>query len=41
VTGVPYFVIDRRYGVSGAQSPEVLRGALHQAWDARLPADAR
>ncbi len=36
VTGVPYFVLDRRYGVSGAQSPEVLRGALQQAWDERL-----
>jgi predicted DsbA family dithiol-disulfide isomerase len=41
VTGVPYFVLDRQYGVSGAQSPEVLRGALQQAWDARLPTDAR
>lgn len=36
VMGVPYFVLDRRYGVSGAQSPEVLRGALQQAWDERL-----
>lgn len=33
VTGVPMFVLNRRYGVSGAQSPEVLRGALQQAWD--------
>jgi predicted DsbA family dithiol-disulfide isomerase len=32
VTGVPFFVIDRRYGVSGAQSEEVLRQALEQAW---------
>ncbi len=37
VTGVPFFVLDRRYGVSGAQSPEVLRGALQQAWDERAP----
>jgi predicted DsbA family dithiol-disulfide isomerase len=32
VTGVPFFVLDRRYGVSGAQSPEVLLQALEQAW---------
>ena len=30
-TGVPFFVIDRRYGVSGAQSSDVLRQALEQA----------
>jgi predicted DsbA family dithiol-disulfide isomerase len=32
ITGVPFFVLDRRYGVSGAQAPEVLLGALQQAW---------
>ncbi|PWJ47470.1 Predicted dithiol-disulfide isomerase, DsbA family [Quadrisphaera granulorum] len=37
ITGVPFFVIDRKYGVSGAQSPEVLRGALEQAWSERTP----
>ena len=37
VTGVPFFVLDRRYGISGAQSPEVLRGALEQAWRERTP----
>lgn len=31
-TGVPLFVIDRRYGVSGAQPPEVIAQALEQAW---------
>lgn len=31
ITGVPFFVIDRRYGVSGAQSAHVLLGALEQA----------
>ena len=35
ITGVPFFVLDRRYGVSGAQSPEVLLGALREAWDTR------
>lgn len=35
VSGVPFFVIDSRYGVSGAQSPEVLVGAIRQAWNER------
>ncbi len=33
ISGVPFFVLDRRYGVSGAQPPEVLLAALQQAWD--------
>src|SRR3954452_16530191 len=37
-TGVPFFVIDRRYGVSGAQPVELLEQALRQAWDDRKPA---
>ena len=32
VTGVPFFVFDRRYAVSGAQPPEVLAQALERAW---------
>jgi predicted DsbA family dithiol-disulfide isomerase len=32
VNGVPFFVIDRRYGVSGAQPAPVLAQALEQAW---------
>jgi predicted DsbA family dithiol-disulfide isomerase len=32
--GVPFFVIDNRYGVSGAQPVEVFTGALAQAWAA-------
>lgn len=31
-TGVPLFVIDRRYGISGAQPPETIAGVLAQAW---------
>ncbi len=31
ITGVPFFVIDRRYGVSGAQGTEVLVGALERS----------
>ena len=37
ITGVPFFVIDRKYGVSGAQSPDVLLGALQRAWSERTP----
>ncbi len=33
ITGVPFFVIDRRYGVSGAQPPEVMLKALAAGWD--------
>lgn len=32
IQGVPFFVIDSKYGVSGAQSPEVFGQALEQAW---------
>ena len=32
ITGVPFFVLDRRYGVSGAQPADVLLQALEQAW---------
>jgi predicted DsbA family dithiol-disulfide isomerase len=31
ISGVPFFAIDERYGVSGAQSAEVLLAALRQA----------
>jgi predicted DsbA family dithiol-disulfide isomerase len=32
ISGVPFFVIDGRYGVSGAQPAAVLQQALEQAW---------
>jgi predicted DsbA family dithiol-disulfide isomerase len=35
VSGVPFFVIDRRYAVAGAQPTEVLVGALRRAWAER------
>jgi predicted DsbA family dithiol-disulfide isomerase len=38
-TGVPFFVIDRRYGVAGAQPVDTLVAALQQAWDERLVPD--
>ncbi|MBL1078081.1 DsbA family oxidoreductase [Nocardia sp. 2] len=35
--GVPFFVLDRKYGVSGAQPPEVFAQALEQAWSEHAP----
>jgi predicted DsbA family dithiol-disulfide isomerase len=32
ISGVPFFVVDGRYGVSGAQSPEVLLQTLRTAY---------
>ena len=32
ITGVPFFVIGRRYGVSGAQPSHVLLDALRRSW---------
>lgn len=32
VSGVPFFVVDRRFGVSGAQSADLLLDVLRQAW---------
>jgi predicted DsbA family dithiol-disulfide isomerase len=35
ISGVPCFVLDERYAVSGAQPAQVLLSALHQAWSER------
>lgn len=32
ISGVPFFVIDRKYAVSGAQPSETFLGALNKAW---------
>jgi predicted DsbA family dithiol-disulfide isomerase len=37
VTGVPFFVIDRAYAVSGAQGTETILEALDRAWAASHP----
>ena len=37
ITGVPFFVVDRTYGVSGAQPAEVLRSVLDKAWTDSRP----
>jgi predicted DsbA family dithiol-disulfide isomerase len=42
VTGVPFFVFGGRFGVSGAQSIEVLLGALERGWaELRIPEPER
>jgi predicted DsbA family dithiol-disulfide isomerase len=37
ISGVPFFVFDRRYGVSGAQPVDAFAEALDQAWQAAQP----
>ena len=37
VGGVPFFVFDRKYTVSGAQQSDHFLGALEQAWKERNP----
>lgn len=34
ITGVPFFVIDQKYAISGAQPLETFAGALKKAWEA-------
>lgn len=38
ISGVPFFVIDGRYGVSGAQPSEALLEVMTTAWDEAHPA---
>ena len=33
VRGVPFFVLDRKYAISGAQPPEVFAETLEKAWE--------
>lgn len=33
-TGVPFFVLDRKFGISGAQPVEAFAQTLHAAWEA-------
>ena len=33
ISAVPFFVLDRRFGVPGAQAPDVLLQALQRAWE--------
>jgi len=36
-SGVPFFVLDQKFGVSGAQPAETLRQVLDRAWAGRTP----
>src|SRR4051812_25910365 len=40
IQGVPFFVLDRRLGVSGAQPPEALVQALERAWSEAVSLEA-
>jgi predicted DsbA family dithiol-disulfide isomerase len=37
ISAVPFFVVDRAIGASGAQAPEVLAGLLREGWERRAP----
>jgi predicted DsbA family dithiol-disulfide isomerase len=37
ISGVPFFVVDGRYGISGAQPAELIAKALDTAWRERSP----
>jgi predicted DsbA family dithiol-disulfide isomerase len=37
ISGVPFFVIDRKFGLSGAQPTETFTAALNQAWQEANP----
>lgn len=37
IRGVPFYVVDRKYAVSGAQSPEVFLDTLNKAWEEKYP----
>ncbi|WP_188756679.1 DsbA family oxidoreductase [Microbacterium album] len=40
INGVPFFVIDGKYGVSGAQPPEAFAQVARQVWSERRAAEA-
>jgi predicted DsbA family dithiol-disulfide isomerase len=37
ISGVPFFVVDDKYGISGAQPTDLFTQALNQAWDDSHP----
>lgn len=37
ISGVPFFVVDGRWGISGAQPPDTILRVLDQAWAERAP----
>lgn len=38
VSGVPFFVVDRRYAIPGAQESDTILSVLRRAWEEREPA---
>ena len=40
VAGVPFFVLDGRFAIEGAQPPELLLRALERAWDERAAVES-
>ncbi|MDQ0268480.1 DsbA family oxidoreductase [Cytobacillus purgationiresistens] len=38
ITGVPFFIINQKYAISGAQPPETFASALKQVWEEENPA---
>lgn len=40
ITGVPFFLFDRRFAISGAQETEAFLKALKQTWDAQIVRDS-
>jgi predicted DsbA family dithiol-disulfide isomerase len=39
ISAVPFFVVDRAIGASGAQPPEILRELLRRGWEQRAPVE--
>lgn len=37
ISAVPFFVIDRKYGIAGAQPADVITSTLERAWGERMP----
>jgi predicted DsbA family dithiol-disulfide isomerase len=37
ISAVPFFVIDGRYGIAGAQPPEMIAEVLERAWSEKSP----
>lgn len=37
ISGVPFYVFNRKYAVSGAQSPNVFLDTLNKAWEEKYP----
>ncbi len=37
ISGVPYFIINQKYAISGAQPLETFVGALQQVWEEENP----